>query len=346
MNPTTSRDCRSQPRPSDWSSWGCLLLITFLLPGCGADQGGRTLLDSAARPRPIARSRTSAEPGATVALVNGLPVTLDELTPALLEAAGATALREIVLDRMLAVEARRRGVSVSQQDIDQERDEFIQSLADARRANAADHQTQRGPNDDALLEQVRRARGLGADRFARVLRQSALLRAMVRDDVVVTDDMVAVAFGIEHGEHRAAHLITTNTLSEAQDVINALRQGQPFVEVAAQRSTDDSAGRGGLVEPISLLDPTYPASIRTTLASLAPGQTSDAIAIDTGFAIVRLDRIDPPDGVSLDESRDEIRRRTRRQLERQKMGELASRLIRRATTTILDPHLRFSTIER
>lgn len=308
------------------------------IPSCASEKNGDDLL----RPSEAPNRNSSLAPGAgaqTVAIVNGQPVSLNQLTSGLLEVAGGTILEEIILDILLETEAGRQGITVSDQAIAEERGLFIESLIDT---GVISHQQ----DSDAILSAVRASRGLGTDRFHRVLRRSALLRRLIENEVVVTEEMLALAHRIEQGEKRQAHIITTATLVKAQEALGALNAGEPFVEVAARLSTDASAPRGGLIDPISALDPTYPDSIRTTLAKMNLGELSPPVVLDTGYAILRLDAISPPTGITLDEARPVLMRRIRRQEERRKMAELAERLRRHATVTILDSRLQSSASAR
>lgn len=319
-------------RPSPRRCRLCLtLLLTASLAACAASSPAPSA--SGAEPDGRITALRAQGPDAPIAFIYGRPITLDDLGPALLEAAGRTVLDEVTLDIAVNAEARRRGVTVSAADLARERDLFLRSIAEAGVAHD-------DADAEAMLLEVRRARGLGEDRFGRLLRRSALLRAMVRDDATVTDAMIALAHEIEHGERRRARLIITPTLSEAQRALDALRAGADFAETAARFSTDASAVRGGVVEPISPADPTYPDALRTALARATPGDIAGPITLDSGFAIVRLDETLPPDGVSLADSHDALARRLRLQEERRLMAALARRLTDRVSVTIRDDHLR------
>lgn len=307
--------------------------------GVAAGCASSAPLDALPPARSTARPRPLASDSRALALVNGRPVSLGQLAPTLLEVAGRSALDELVLDAALHDEAARQGVSVNADDIERERSLFLESLSDAG-------VTARDGDARSLLLAVRRRRGLGPERFAAMLQRSALLRKLVKPSITVTDEMVKLVFKIDHGQRRDGRLITTATLADAQRALDAINAGMPFIEAAARFSTDASAARGGVIEPISPADPDYPASIRRTLASLAPGQVSSPVAIDSGFAILRLERVIPGDGASLEDLRTVLRRSARLRQERLKMSELASRLVRRAAVTILDPSLRFSSESR
>ncbi len=308
-------------------------IMVLSLAGC-SNAPQRSLLDDASSyPRPASATSVDNPETSVLALVNGRPITLGMMRPLLLEAAGSIVAEEIALDFMLEAEARRLGVDVSAEDIARERDLFLDAVTDAGLAPA-------GTARDQLLFDIRRARGLGPERFDRMLRRSALLRAIVRDEDAVTEEMIALAHRISHGERRRPRLITTATLADAQAALDAIREGMDFAEAAARFSTDPSAVRGGLVEPISPADPSYPDALRATLARMTVGEVRGPIALDAGYAIARLEEIIPPTGVSPDESRNSLARALRLQEERRRMADYAERLFERAEIRMLDPRIR------
>ncbi|TVQ34230.1 MAG: peptidylprolyl isomerase [Phycisphaeraceae bacterium] len=272
---------------------------------------------------------------ARLAMIDGSPITMEQLAPALLEVAGAAALEEIVIDMMLAREAERRGVRITEADIDRERERLVASLA--RADEAAD--AERG---ERLLREMRRARGLGAERFRALLRRTALMRALVADDVSVSEAAVRQSYELRHGVRYRARLITVPTAGEAAEARRRLNAGASFGEVAARMSTDVSAARGGLIEEISPADPSYPAAIRSALERLTPGEVSPPVAIGDGFAILLLDSVTAPDRADFEHVRPALESEVRRRQERLLMDRLAERLLEGARVTIFDAGLRRS----
>jgi parvulin-like peptidyl-prolyl isomerase len=116
--------------------------------------------------------------------------------------------------------------------------------------------------------------------------------------------------------------------------------GATFAEVAVARSTDASAGRGGLLEPIGRQDPRYPEGMRTTLWSLRLGEISDPVMLNSQYALLRLESEIPGDGVALDDVRPQMERLARLQLERAAMDGKARSLLAETDVVIFDPPLR------
>jgi len=268
-------------------------------------------------------------------VVDGEPIRWEAIRDRLAEAAGASVLEEVVLDRRLADAAARAGVSLSAADVEEENRLYAAALAEGA-AEGRDADAER------LLERVRRRRGLGEARFSALTRRTALLRKLVQPDVEVSDAALREAYALRHGPRYEGRLITTATLREASEARAAVADGTPFTEAAARRSTDVSAERGGLLEPISAADPTYPKSIRDALQRLEPGEVSLPIALDDGYAVLKLERVIPPDGVTLEEARPRLRREVRLRQERILMNELARELLDDASVTVFDPALRWA----
>jgi parvulin-like peptidyl-prolyl isomerase len=324
------------------------VIAAFLIgPGCASDPGPTdrpprfTGLDKAERsvragqdPQTPGSTTQSGNRGAIVASVQGRVLTWDDLTPMLAEAAGGIVLEELTLDRLLREEFARRGLEIDAAAVAAERDRLLQSLS----------AVEDSPVDtERLLDTMRRSRGLGPVRFEALLRRSAMLRRLIANEVVVSDDAIEMAFEQAYGKHFQTRLITVPTLTEAQDIRRTLdQQAVPFGELAARRSTDASAGRGGLLEPISPADPSYPAPIRSILTQLEVGRVSPVVAIDGGYAILKLEQVIPASGVDLGSVRDEMNRRVRLQQERLLMDQLARRLLQSASITTHDPSLGWS----
>ncbi len=273
-----------------------------------------------------------------VATVGGEPVTLQALLPLLYEAAGAEALEEYALDRALTRELDREGLRIDQEAVQQERRLLLEQLGNAVEAPADSAQAAEA------LAQLRAQRGLGPSRFAALLWRTAALRALVqlRDPVTISESAIEQAYDMAYGERRVARVITLPTLTEAQQALEALQQGADFASLAATRSTDASAERGGLLEPLSRRDPAYPPAIRQALFALSPGRWSNPIAVEQGFAILKLERVIPAQNRPLEQVREQLVRDLTVRQERLRMDELARSLLQRVAPVALEDHLRWS----
>ncbi len=285
-------------------------------------------------------ARSGPENDEVVATVDGRAVTLADLRPALLEAAGALALEEAILDRALDRELASAGLKLTEADMQRERDVLGEALRRDARADAN--------GAERLIEGLRRSRGLGEARFAAQLARTAKLRRLVAGTVNVSDDELRTAHEMRHGLAYRTRVIVTPTEREAAKIWSELNQpgtgdlSTRFAEAAMKESKDPSAPRGGLLGPVSPSDPTYPAAVRSLLETQAPGTISPAVGLERGFALVLVEERIEGDGTTLEQSGPALREELTRRRERLAMDDLARRLLVGARVVVQDRNLRWS----
>ncbi|MCP3904805.1 MAG: hypothetical protein GY715_14350 [Planctomycetes bacterium] len=328
------------------------IVLTVCLSGCAApphssgsdDLAGNTVrpaaagapdaAPTAAEPAP---STTADEPVRTLvdarpaAMIEGRGVLWGRLRPILTELAGAQALQEMILDERLAVLVADAPITIEADAVAEEERLLLATLSDdpdlARR----------------LLNDLRDRERLGPNRYPRLLRRNAMLRALVRDDVRITDNDVVQMYDMVHGSKRQVRIITSPDLRTAQAARSRTIDGAHFADVAVELSTDTSASRGGLLAPFSRHDPTYPGAVRQAVWNLdVPGALSDPILLDNGYALVRLERELPGSGIAIGDVEDRMRRLARMRRERQLMDRLARREVGVAQVLIFDEGLNAS----
>jgi foldase protein PrsA len=269
----------------------------------------------------------AATPTGPAALLDGRAVTWDQLRAPLVEAAGGQVLSELVLNRRVAQRLAERGLILTDAQLAAERTILIEALS------ADPDQAQR------LLTGLRQRRGWGPVRFAEMLRRNAGLRLLIQEQVTVHPATVDEAYQIEHGPKLELRLIVVSTLADATDVMQRVHAGASFAELAAGRSRDDSKDRGGLLSPLSVADPTYPSALRAAAGNLAVGQVSDPVALDQGYAILKLERKIAADGVRFEDVKSALTVRVRHRVEQMLIRRLARELLDQADLTIFDPQL-------
>ena len=269
-------------------------------------------------------------PPRPIALVERERVTIAEIEPQLLEAVGGRIVRERVLDTRLARTAAREGIEIDADDLEYERNLLTTTLAeDPDRA-------------ERLLDELRRNRGLGPIRFEALLRRTALLRRLVADEVEITDAALEGAHDLAHGPRRVTRIVVVEDLRAASDVRRRLEAGTPFATVAVERSLDASADRGGLLAPVSRLDPSWPIAFRKAVFDAEIGKVSSPVGIDGRTLLILVETERPGTGVSLDAGREAAEAAARLAIERLLMDRLARRLVPADAIDPIDPSLRWS----
>lgn len=302
----------------------------------GLEQAERSVQVS--RAADTARTPTSGYTNAPAAVLAGETYSLAQLAPFLAESAGAVIIEELLLTALAERELTRAGMALTPADIEAERAELARAL-----------QAGNVPGDPSeVIAAVRRTRGLGDNRFDLLLRRTAALRKLVASEVGVTEQEVALAHRIRYGPRYRTRLIMIPTERDAAQIIAELRPLDPatrrarFIQLAVDRSIDNSSSAGGLLEPISTADPSYPATVRSALSTLQPGDMSPVLAMNPNYAIVLVEEITPDQGVSLQSVAPTLRDDIRRRQERLAMDRKAQVLIESSAPTVLDPSLQWS----
>lgn len=288
-----------------------------------ADSPGQAATDRAALP---------------AAVIGGETYTINQIAPYLAEASGAQVLEELMVTRAAEAELARTGRALTQADLENERGELARALG----ASGS------GTDPEQLVDSVRRARGLGPERFALMVRRTAALRKLVSAEVTVSDAEVALAHQVRHGPRRRVRMLMSATEREAAaylaelSALDAASRRARFIELSMERSIDASGAAGGLLEPISVADPAYPVAVRTTIGSLRQGELSPVIALSPNYAIVLVEEIIPDQGVPIDSVRATLRDDLRRRQERLLMDRKAQAILEGSGLTVIDPSLQWS----
>lgn len=251
----------------------------------------------------------------------------DELDARAMEAAGALVLEEMLIERALRTELARRELTVDDAAIAREETMAREALSsDPARA-------------EQLLQALRASQGLGAIRWRSLLWRNAALRTLARDQSTIGEAEIATAHDLRHGPRRNARIIVMPDLMSVQRAMERLAAGDAFSDVASALSTDTSRDRGGLVSPISRLDPTWPATVREALWALEPGTHSAPVLIDEGYIIVRCEGQIDGDGVTPEAARAENERTARLAVDRVEMDRIQREIVRGLDPTIFDRSL-------
>lgn len=306
------------------------LILCFLATGCAQDRQKISISqsDMSRRPQQAAAKPSTATAASiqTMARINGQPITITDLQPMLIEASGGQILRETILGMQLRKALGK--TLITDEQIQLERAMFLHSLnPDPALA-------------EQLLKQLRDREGLGARRFGEFLFRQAALRHLVQPEVTVSDAAVSHAYELKYGPSYLAQIITVDNAATAVQVLNRARRGEDFGKLVQEFSRDPASRvANGMLDPISPADSTYPSTVRLALGKLQPGQISDVVALDNGFAILKLVSKNQRQSVPLDDVKASLVAKVRHDVEQMLMRRLAATLMRQADVVVLDREL-------
>lgn len=276
--------------------------------------------------------------------MDGTLVTRDDLWPLLAERAGAAGLEAIALDRAVEREARRVGARVDEADIIREREIVEMALAGA---GLTDRQ-QRG----RLVAEARARRGWGPQWFEGLLRRNAMARKITAESVrEPTDAEIQRAFESLYGDRRVVRVIVMaseralagHRAAVAQAMLDSPELGiARFIMLATEHSSDVSGSRGGLLDPVTRVDATYPDAFRQAVFVTPVGELTPVVALDEGFALALVVGEEPASGASLELVREELVERLGLDAQQRAMASLFERLRARWRVEPLDDALEWS----
>lgn len=168
-----------------------------------------------------------------VARVNGEVITKDELFDAMYEYIGPQVLDEMIIIRLTQQEAARRGIGVTDADIEAELDAWAVQVGG--RAN---------------LELLLMQQGMTVEQLAEQLRINLTIRALIASEIVVTDEEVRQVFDANPAQFarqemvRARHILV-DTREQAEALRAQILDGADFAQLAREHSTDPGSGPNG-----------------------------------------------------------------------------------------------------
>lgn len=238
-------------------------------------------------------TKPALPPGA-VALVNGQVVTVKDLADLLMKKHGPQVTRQLVHMRLIEQELQRRGLTVTDQDVE---DLFKKHMAEAG-------------GREPYLARIRQS-GATLDYVKNVeLRTTCALIKLAGKEADVSDEEVQRAFTANFGEKRQIRRILLDKILIAADVVKQLEGGADFAALARKYSIDSRGkqnggltspfGRGGLPQALK--------EVENAAFDLKVGQTSGIVAVGKQFYVIKLEGIIPArTDVKLDDVKDKLR---------------------------------------
>jgi len=261
-------------------------------------------------------------PGDTiVATVNGEPIRADELIQVCYDWFAATAVEELILERIIEQEARKQGVSVSNAEVEARYKQQLQN---------AEAQLPPGMSLDDFLK---RNQFPPSRLFARI--RSQMLAEKLVERQVNLDDFVEysqIVIRIQGNTPEQQEENTPAAEAKAREAYQKILEGLDFVEAVKEYSEDPfSKDRGGKMnwQNINFIVP----DLRQKLQAMQPGEISEPFKMMGSYMIIRKERTGS-------QASPEEQQELREQAVRLQIGEYVRQLLSKAkiTNTIVQPY--------
>ena len=221
----------------------------------------------------------------TVAYIYGnVPVTREELGDFLIARGGWEKLELLVNKKIIEVEARRRGVTISEAEVKKGLEDDLRGL----KISQADF-------EKLMLPRVGKSMYEWTED---VIKPRLILTKMCKDRVKVTDDDLNKLFQNQYGEKRQARVIcwSKKDLRAAQSQwAEARKSDEDFIRVAKTQADPALAAAGGLTAPLGRNSGAADLKVEKILFSLKVGEISQLIEVPAGVMCVKLVAIIPAD---------------------------------------------------
>ena len=341
--------------------------VSCCLAGCAAGGGGAPVARPADAPTFIATPALGTAPlmllaggDEAVAVLPGLTISREQFLAPLIEGHGLSALLNVVQLELAAQHAKRLGISLTDEDIRQERQRTLgqafgeldakiqqqveQAVARGDQAAADKLRQQLKVDHEQLLEQLLAQQRVTRPEFELVLKTNAYLRKMAELEVKeIPEDTVRKVFDAEYGASvRVRHIQASNPakLEAAKRRIDA---GEPFEKVAKEVSSNArTAALGGELPRFSLARTGIPDAFKQVAFNLKEGEVSNIVESEGAYHLIKLEQKFAPRAVKYETVRDTLHQKAREQIVQRVVGGLRDKLAEqvREQMKIQDPVLR------
>lgn len=258
--------------------------------------------------------------GETMAMVNGVKISKDQLYDAMLEQGGESTLNNLISDELLNQEAEKAGVTVTDADIEKE-------IANIKKNFPSDEEF------NAALAQ----NGLTLESFKEQVPPQVKLRKILEPKAGVTDEQVKQYYEDNKASYdtqeqvQASHILVA-TKQEAEAILKQLNEGADFATLAKEKSTDTTSAVNGGDLGFFQKGVMVAAFEQAAFALKNPGDLSPIVETEHGFHIIKLTEHKAAKQSTFEENQAAIKD----QLVNQKVSEMANSWIEevRAKATI------------
>lgn len=228
-----------------------------------------------------------------VAKVNDEVITKDELYDLLVEQNGNQVLEALIQEKIVDAEAKKADIKISDEDLDKELEKMVEEAG-----------------GQAQFEQMLMYYGMDKDEMKNNLKTNLKIKALVKDDISVTDKDVEDYFLANKAEFeqveevKASHILVDEE-EKAKEIYKELKDGGDFAELAKEHSKDGSAQFGGDLGFFPRGEMVK--EFEEVAFSLGVGEISEPVKSEFGYHIIKVAEKQEAKEADLESNKEEIK---------------------------------------
>jgi foldase protein PrsA len=211
-----------------------------------------------------------------IAKINGDAISKDELYDVMVKQYGAAAVEQLIADKIVAAEAKKEKISITDEDLDKEVEQLKQSYG-----------------GEEVFNQVLASNNTTVDVLKDELKNYLTMRKLIEPQIEISDEEIKTYFDEnkdslgEAEQVKASHILVEDE-AVAKEVKQKLTDGADFAELAKEYSTDEGSKENG-GELGSFPRGTMVTEFEDAAFSLPINEISDPVKSDYGYHIIKVE---------------------------------------------------------
>ncbi|MDQ0976484.1 foldase protein PrsA [Neobacillus niacini] len=229
-----------------------------------------------------------------VAKVDGEAINKDELYDVMVEQYGAATVEQLIADKIVASEAKKEKVTITDKELNEEVDKLKESYG-----------------GEEVFNQMLESNNTTVDALKDDLKNYLTIRKLLEPQIKITDEELQTyfdenkdSFG-EAEQVKASHILVADEAT-ANEIKQKLADGADFAELAKEYSTDEGTKENG-GELGFFAKGTMVTEIDDVAFTLPVNEISDPVKTDYGYHIIKVEEKKEAKEANFDDSKKEIK---------------------------------------
>jgi foldase protein PrsA len=229
-----------------------------------------------------------------IAKINGDSISKDELYDVMVEQYGAATVEQLIADKIVASEAKKQKITISDEELNKEVDKLKESYG-----------------GEEVFDQVLASNNTTVDVLKEDLKNYLTMRELIEPQIEITDEELKTYFDEnkdslgEAEQVKASHILVEDE-ETAKEIKQKLGDGADFAELAKEYSTDEGSKENG-GELGFFPRGTMVTEFEDVAFSLPINEISEPVKSDYGYHIIKVEEKKEAKEANFDDSKVSIK---------------------------------------